>query len=344
MNLTISFSNIIYSPTIMKLSPIRYILPNDDKMTFSAILPRRFFIFKYSPLSMLFSHEFTEISLGSCASCNGYQYIAFSGLPADTQFDTQQASVYDLQNLNDIKQIFRQKFNDHILSMSLTPQLFICSFYKHVEIWDISSNSKIQEIPTAINVHAPCSVSASFSLLVTCGASPQDVTLIELGQSKARQIKVADNSVSLVSFSPSGQYLAVSSSSGHAIKIFDVQTGKCLVMCKRGNTASVIHSIAFSPNCHFIAIISQNGTVHFFDLREKLHTDGSSFPTIRACQKVKVVDQSTITRLCWFLPSKLAIVSFEGNTIILTIDENTCEEVGRSQTMFLRKILEEAIN
>ena len=326
----------------MQLSPIRCIIINDDHKTFLAVLPKQYCVFDYSPFELKFSKEVSDISLGTCASCSGFQYLAFSGLPADSQFDTKQVIIFDNQDLSNVKQIFHQKFSDHILSLSITPTFLICSFYQHVEIWDYKTYSKIQEIPTAINVHAPCDVNSSL-LLATTGRNSQDITLISIGSTQAKQIHGSDNNVSLLHFSKSGEYLAVASSAGHSIRVFHVTSGRCLVLCKRGNTASVIHSVAFSPNTNFLAIISQNATVHFFDLRGKLSLEdrrSDSFPTIRACQKVKVGNQSTIARLCWFTNVQLAVMTLNGYLIVLSLDEDTCEEVGRSQNAFIRTIEE----
>ena len=313
------------------LSPLRYVCLNDDKETFTCIFPTRYDIFSCIPFKIHFSKDFSDISLGLGATCNGYRFIAVSGLPADPIFDTKSVCVFDHSLSN--PEIFRDSFSQHILSLKLTPNLLICAFYDHLEIWNMESHQKIHNISSAINVHAPCDISNDFRYLATSGLSNLDLNLCSFLDFNSKQIHAADNPISLVKFSKKDRLLATTSSAGHVVKVWNPENGECYAKFRRGNTASVIHSIDFSPDNNYLAIFSQNGTLHFFDIKKPNNS------TVRSIHRISL-ENLTSCLIAWITNNKIALLSMDGKMILLTIDESNCHEIGRENIHFLNKIIE----
>ena len=317
------------------LSHLRHLCVNDDKFTFTVVFPSQYHMFQCSPFKLILTKSFNDISLGSCSTCSGTRFIAISGLPADPLFDTKCVRIIDH---NQDTTIFSHSFEQHILSMKITPTILACAFHDHIEIWQITDHQRLHLYRHGINVHAPCDISSDFSYIVHSGTTPTDIAISSLLDLSVRTFHAADNPVSLLKFSKKDKLLATTSSAGHAIKIWDVVSGKCVAKFKRGNTATVIHSMDFSPDNNFVAVFSQNGTLHFFDNRNR--TTGGSVPTIRSMHRIALNDM-TAAVVSWFQQNKIAVLSMDGNMIVITVDEK-CHEIGREQVQFMQRIFEAA--
>ena len=335
---------------INMLSPLRYLFINDDRETFTCVLPTQYSIFSVNPFEMKYSRKNFGFSLGSAVTCQGYRFIAFSGLPADPEFDTRHVCIFDHDKIKNESQdekkksnplIFLHEFELHILSMRITPQFLIVTFHHHFEIWDINANKPLQQISTALNVHAPCDITTDYKLLAVAGRELYNCDLYLLNESTSIPVRAADETVSLVKFSRTPGLLATASLDGKIVRVFNTTQIKdsnsanncCIGKFKRGFKASVIHSIDFSPNNQFMVIVSQNGTLHFFDLKNK--PPSSSPQTYTSIQKISI-GQQDVSYILWQNPSLIIVLTMAGIMISISIDEDTCNEVGREQLMFLR--------
>ncbi|OHT00513.1 hypothetical protein TRFO_32741 [Tritrichomonas foetus] len=318
------------------ISTLRSVFINDDKTTFTAVFPSQYNMFTITPFQIILTESMKpkNITIGSAATCCGTRFIAVTGLPADPHFDTRSVLVRD-HTLDD-RDIFRHAFDQHILALRITPDSLICSFYDHVEIWNLSSSEKVHSIKHAINVHAPLDVSPNFSIMACTGSSPIDLNIFNLKTHESATFRAADNPVSLVSFSENGEYYATTSSAGHAIKVWRTDNNACAAKFKRGTTASVIYSFDFSPSNKFIAILTQNSTLHFFDMRK---IGGSAVLTGRVAHRINIGDQS-IAHISWFAETQIAIVTMEGRLINIALDEGNYREVGREQILFKNYVTE----
>jgi WD40 repeat protein len=223
--------------------------------------------------------------------------------------------------------------------MRLTPAVLIVVFHQHVEIWDIPNGTPRQKLETAVNVYAPCAVSNDFALMAVAGKDQLSLAVATPSGSDLRPLRAADDTVSMTHFSRDGKFLAAVSIDGRMVRVFETQNLLCIGRFKRGNTTTMIHSVDFSPKGDFFAIISQNGTIHFFDLRNKPPT--KSPPTIPACQKISV-GQSCVGHLMWGEPGLLSVMiqNAEGQLLNIAIDEQNCREVGREQILVVRRVQE----
>ncbi|KAJ3452146.1 wd-repeat protein interacting with phosphoinosides wipi -related [Anaeramoeba flamelloides] len=67
-------------------------------------------------------------------------------------------------------------------------------------------------------------------------------------------------------FNNSGRYLAVSTSNGKRIRIFESKSGICLLQLIVGNKDADIYSMSFSRDHNFFVITSSNGSLQLFEL------------------------------------------------------------------------------
>jgi WD40 repeat protein len=279
------------------------------------------------------------MTLGSCATCQGYKYIALTGLPADPHFDTRSILVCEHDELSDPAELFKRQFDQHILTVRVTPNNVICAFFDHAEVWDFRTGIDLASIKYAVNVHAPLDVSPEGGRYLVCTGqnSSIDVCIYDIQARTTVQSHAADNPVSLLTFSSKGRYFASASSAGHTIKIWEAESHVCIIKFKRANTASVIYSVSFSPTNEFLAVLSRDGMLHFFSMTKAVKS--GSAPTIRAFHNFTIGDNA-VAFVRWFSPTQIAIVNMEGKMLVISVDEKNCKEVGREQIGFQNRILQ----
>ena len=304
----------------------KFIYINDDKNSFTYLFPTEYHVLTISPLNIIHSENVNSITIGSCATCDGYRFIALVGLPADPAFDQKSVIIYEHSN-NQRKELFKKTFEKHILELRITPKYLACAFYDHIEIWDFISSSLFQQIPTAINVHAPISISLDFSTLACTGIQSNDVNIFSFSTRYSNQFPAADSHISNITFSSCRDqplYFATVTSSGCVIKVYEAETSLNVINFKRGNSKSIIYSLDFSPDNKYLAAISQSSTIHFFNMSAM----GKKAPTVKAFNRIKIGEPS-VAYISWHACNQIAVVKMNGKLLKITIDETNCSEVGR---------------
>jgi WD40 repeat protein len=328
----------------MPPSPLRHLFFNDDQKTFICLyaFPAQYHILSISPFDIVKTQSLRHRTFGGCATARGFEYVALTGLPADPHFDTR--SVLVVQHCDphsDAVELFAHEFEQHILTLRVTPDNVVCGFFDHVEAWAFKGACQVLQLRCAVNVHAPLDVSplsADGRFIVCTGESnPLDVCIHSLLRHENFQARAADNTVSLLTFSARPQYFASASSAGHTIKIWHTESNQCVIKFKRANTTSVIYSVSFSPTNEFLVVLSRDGFLHFFAM-EKAVARGAA-PTIRAFHSFTIGDIS-LAFVSWFAPSQIAIINMDGKLIVISVDERNCREFGREEIVFQQRILE----
>jgi hypothetical protein len=315
--------------------PLRFLCFNDDGQSFTCAMPDRYCVFGASPLSLRFSRADPCHSIGAAVTCRGHRFIAFSGLPADPDFNTRHVCVVDHDRGG---ALFRSQFASHVLAMRLAPALVLLAFHQRVEAWNTETGALVRQVPTAGNVYAPIDISGHFNYAVFAGAEAAALRIAPMHSFAGQAVRGADDAVAQVRVSPEGILVACANADGKIVRVFETANYGCIGKFKRGNTATVIHALAFSPDCSFLAAVSQNGTIHFFDLRGKRAV--ASPPTFRSIHKISI-GQAKVVEIMWGEIGITVMMPIEELMLVIAVDPLTCHEVGRAQVPVLRKIEEE---
>jgi hypothetical protein len=318
-------------------TPLRYLHFNDDNTSFVcvSVFPPQYDILAISPFSILRTESVKGKTFGTCATFRGYQYIALTGLPADPHFDTRSVLVRD-HNAPD-PDILEHTFDQHILTVRVSHEYLICAFYDHIEIWFLATRASVHSIPFAVNVHAPLDISRDGKYIGCTGRTALYACLYSLATRQSDDFSAADNPLSLITFSSSSQYFATTSSAGHTIKIWKCENHSCVIKFKRGNTSSVVYSVSFAPNNKFLAVLTHDGMVTFFDMKKAV--EKGSAPTIKSFYTINI-GEGSIAYISWFAPRQIAIINMTGKLMVITVDPDNCREVGREQVSFSQRITE----
>jgi WD40 repeat protein len=190
-------------------------------------------------------------------------------------------------------------------------------------------------MPTAVNVCVPLAVSPR---LLAFGGDDALSARIDFGDDKMTLgcLRAADDLLAIVKFSRDDELMACVNADGKIIRVFETAGNACIGRFKRGGFASVIYSLDFSPDGNWLAVLSQNGTIHFFDVRNRR----SSNSTFRAVRKISV-GQSVVAEIMWSEPGTIVVATMDGILLVISVEPESCQEVGRSQVPILRRIAEE---
>jgi len=289
------------------ISPIRSLCFNDDRQTFTIVLPSQYRVFRCEPFGMIFSRDCDDLSLGTVATYNGYRFLALTGSPSPPVFNSKCVKVFDHQTGS---VVFDHTFSDHILTMKLGDGVIICCFHCKIEIWNTITNKIIFGCDTGINVHCPLAISPDSSTVVTSGADSKKLNIISgiKAGTNSKSLPADTSAVSVVQFSSNGQLFATSAFSGSNIRVWDNKDKNCIAILERKPQGDIVQTLDFSPDCGFLATCSKDGLVRIFDLRRKPKVVQKEMPPICTAE----LSSLSMPRVSWISPTTLSVISLEG--------------------------------
>ncbi|RYQ90361.1 hypothetical protein Ahy_B09g096484 isoform D [Arachis hypogaea] len=194
---------------------------------------------------------------------------------------------FRIYNCDPFREIFRRDFGPGG-GTSLVHMLFRCNILafvgggpdpRHppnkVMIWDdhqsrcIGELSFRSEIETIANPKGLCEVShLSGTMVLACpGLQKGQVRVEHYASKRTKFIMAHDSRIACFSLTQDGRLLATASSKGTLVRVFNTLDGSLLQEVRRGADRAEIYSLAFSPTAQWLAVSSDKGTVHVFNLK-----------------------------------------------------------------------------
>ncbi|OHS95948.1 hypothetical protein TRFO_37918 [Tritrichomonas foetus] len=306
------------------ISPIRSLCFNDDRQTFTIILPSQYRIFRCDPFGMIFTRECDDLSLGCAATYNGYRYIALAGSPSSQAFNSKSVRIFDHQTG---QTTFEHVFQEHILNIALGSGIIVCCMHLKVEIWNINENAILHKFENGLNVHIPLALSRDSSNVLMAGATMKRVSLHKnvlptSGSLKTYSFVADEAAVSLIRFSDNGNYFATAAFNGNCIRIWDCSNLCTVAVLDRGPKDDIIQTMDFSPSDDFFASCSKDGTIRIFDIRRKVPNATKKMSP--ACS-TNLEQQLYMPRICWLNSMIIGITTLEGDYYKFTFNGSSIE-------------------
>lgn len=104
-------------------------------------------------------------------------------------------------------------------------------------------------------------------MLVCPGAQKGQVRVEHYGARKTKFINAHTSRVACFALSQDGRLIATASTKGTLVRIFNAAEGNLLQEVRRGADRAEIYSLAFSNNLQYLAVSSDKGTIHVFNLK-----------------------------------------------------------------------------
>lgn len=312
------------------ISPIRSLCFNDDKQTFTVVLPSQYRVFRCEPFGMIFSRECEDLSLGSVSTYNGYRFIALTGSPSPPNFNSKCVRIFDHQT----GQIaFEQKFPDHVLSMKLGNGIIVVNMHKRIEIWNTEKSTILSKFEVGLNVHCPLAISPDSSTIMCSGPSENKIHIcvnVKSDNLTKSALKVDTLAVSIITFSSNGALFATAAFSGSTISVWDSKTNKCVAMLERQASGDIVQTIDFSPDASYVVSCSKDGLVRVFDITKQ--SRGVIKPIAPIC--TAELASVTMPRLSWMTENTIGVTSLDGDFYKLTFSNDILEV---ESTTFLKR-------
>jgi WD40 repeat protein len=124
----------------------------------------------------------------------------------------------------------------------------------------------------ARNPAAPCDVveREGKSFVALTGRQTGTLKIVSVGSTaEYRELSVADHPLTNIRFSRDGELIATASERGTLIRIINVREGQVIGEFRRGSFQARIAWIGFAPGRKGMAVYSDKGTVHLFEIEEK---------------------------------------------------------------------------
>ncbi|EEB06730.2 WD repeat protein [Schizosaccharomyces japonicus yFS275] len=182
-------------------------------------------------------------------------------------------------------------FPTKLLAVKLNRKRLVAVLEEQIYVYDISNMMLLYTIETCNNAFGVCALSADSEncYLVypdmnketathegsnggsSVGVVGSDVSgrVVLWDAIKCQPVRVIEahkNALSLLKFNATGTMLATVSEDGRIIRIFAIPSGERLFQFRRGTLPNQIHSIAFDPKSHFLAVTSDSQTMHVYRL------------------------------------------------------------------------------
>lgn len=180
-------------------------------------------------------------------------------------------------------------FKEPIQALCIRQNILIVILSNSVCLYDLKESEMMFEQVTAANERGAGDISFDETTpkLAICGLIPGSIQIISLKNETRRPVLVQAHihTISMIKFSRDASLVATVSDFGTLIRVFESSSGSLRCVFRRGSLKSRIHAMAFSPDNKLIAVLSESGTLHLFDMTNTTKEDEKA---PRASDKLKI--------------------------------------------------------
>ncbi|XP_049409039.1 autophagy-related protein 18a [Solanum stenotomum] len=263
--------NSISLPVDSSTPNVLYLSFNQDYGCFAAGTDRGFRIYNCDPLREIFRRDFTGNSNGGGGigvvqmlfRCN---ILALVGGGPEPQYPLNKVMIWDDHQSRCIGEL---SFRSEVKSVRLRRDRIVVVLAQKIFVYNFSDLKLLHQIETVANPKGLCEVSqVSGSMVLVCpGLQKGQVRVEHYASKRTKFIMAHDSRIVCFALTNDGRLLATSSSKGTLVRIYNTLDGSLVQEVRRGADRAEIYSLAFSPTAQWLAVSSDKGTVHVFNLK-----------------------------------------------------------------------------
>ncbi|XVF00404.1 hypothetical protein REPUB_Repub03eG0283000 [Reevesia pubescens] len=169
-------------------------------------------------------------------------------------------------------------FRSDVRAVKLRRDRIVVVLEHKIYVYSFMDLKLLHQIETLANLRGLCCLShhSNTSVLACPGLQRGQVRVEHFGLNMMKLINAHDSHIACLTLTFDGLLLATASTKGTLIRIFNTMDGTRLQEVRRGVDRADIYSIALSPNVQWLAVSSDKGTVHIFNLRVRVFGEDSS--------------------------------------------------------------------
>ncbi|XP_047327493.1 autophagy-related protein 18d-like [Impatiens glandulifera] len=245
---------------------------NQDGGCFAAGTSHGLRIYNCDPLKEIFKYDLRGggIKIVEMLFCSNI--LAFVGGKDNSKFSPNKVIIWD-----DKQRLFIGEFSfgSEVRAVKLRRDRIVVVLKHKIYVYNFIYLRLLHQIETIANSRGLCCLSQNMntSVLACPGLEPGQVRVEHFGLGMAKLIKAHDAQLACLALTMDGLLLATASTKGTLIRIFNTMDGTRLQEVRRGVIRADIYSIALSPNVQWLAVSSNNGTLHIFSLKVQVMED-----------------------------------------------------------------------
>uniref|UniRef100_A0A7S0WRP9 WD repeat domain phosphoinositide-interacting protein 3 n=1 Tax=Chlamydomonas leiostraca TaxID=1034604 RepID=A0A7S0WRP9_9CHLO len=165
-------------------------------------------------------------------------------------------------------------FRSQVRAVKLRRDRIVVALEHKVLVYNFADLKLLHQIETLANPKGLVAVSSTAeSTVLACPGLHTGQIRVELyDRRQTKFISAHNNALSALSLSLCGKRLASASDKGTLVRVWNTADGQLLQELRRGADHAIIHSIALSRGCDWLAVSSDKSTVHVFALSEAVST------------------------------------------------------------------------
>ncbi|XP_041016806.1 autophagy-related protein 18a-like isoform X2 [Juglans microcarpa x Juglans regia] len=248
-----------------------------DHRFFAAGTSRGFRVFSCDHFNELFSREFNDGGFAAVQMDFRRSILALVGGGPHSKFPLDKVIFWDERQSYWASEI---SFRTEVRSIRLRYDRIVVVLEHKIYVYNLTHLRLVHQLETIANPEGLCAVSQlGGSLVLACiGLSKGQVRVEHYAAKRTKFIMAHDSKIACLELSQEGLFLATASCKGTLVRIFSTLDATLLQEVRRGTDPADIYSLAFSSTAQWLAVTSDKGTVHVFNLRVNPGLQGNEEP------------------------------------------------------------------
>ncbi|CAL9130838.1 unnamed protein product [Musa acuminata var. zebrina] len=242
---------------------------NQDHGCFAAGTDRGFRIYNCDPFREIFRRDFDGGGIGVVEMLFRCNILALVGGGSNPYYPPNKVMIWDDHQSRCIGEL---SFRSEVRAVRLRRDRIIVVLDHKIFVYNFADLKLVHQIETVPNPKGLCAVSQQQgSLVLVCpGGQKGQVRVEHYGARRTKFIMAHDSRIACFALSQDGRLIATASTKGTLVRIFSTVDGTLLQEVRRGADRAEIYSLAFSADMQWLAVSSDKGTVHVFNLKVNL--------------------------------------------------------------------------
>ncbi|KAG4395532.1 hypothetical protein GLYMA_20G235800v4 [Glycine max] len=242
---------------------------NQDSGCFAAATDRGFRIYNCDPFREIFRRDFGPGGgvglVHMLFRCNILAFVGGGSSP-DPRYPPNKVMIWDDHLSRCIGEL---SFRSEVKGVRLRRDRIVVVLAHKIFVYNFADLKVLHQIETIANPKGLCDLShVSATMVLVCpGLQKGQVRVEHYASKRTKFIMAHDSRIACFALTHDGRLLATASSKGTLIRLFNTLDGSLLQEVRRGADRAEIYSLAFSPTAQWLAVSSDKGTVHVFNLK-----------------------------------------------------------------------------
>ncbi|CAA6669090.1 unnamed protein product [Spirodela intermedia] len=239
---------------------------NQDHGCFAGGTDQGFRIYNCDPFREIFRRDFDGGGIGVVEMLFRCNILALVGGGLRPNYPPNKVMIWDDHQSRCIGEL---SFRSDVRAVRLRRDRIIVVLDHKIFVYNFADLKLVHQIETVPNPKGLCAVSQQQgSLVLVCpGGQKGQVRVEHYGARRTKFIMAHDSRIACFALSQDGRFIATASSKGTLVRIFSTVDGSLLQEVRRGADRAEIYSLAFSANNQWLAVSSDKGTIHVFNLK-----------------------------------------------------------------------------